>query len=99
MNEKLKTKILNNKFVDKLRTEMVIDPNEYNALCQALKDLADEWKGVSHVDREVVQDLYVLPKITKSVGESLIQHQPWMAQEIEEMAIELDALILDCLAS
>jgi hypothetical protein len=78
---------------------MLIDQKEYNPLCEALKDLAEEWKEVSHVDKQLMQDLYVLPQITKNVAESLAQHQPEMAEKIEEMAMELDALILDCLVS
>ena len=99
MNEKLKAKILNSRFIDLLRTEMVIDQNEYRPLCEALKELAEAWGGISYIDKEIVQDLYVLPQITKNVAESLTPHQPDMARKIEEMAIELDALILDCLAS
>jgi hypothetical protein len=99
MNDKLKTKILRSKFVDRLRTEMVIDQNEYQPLCEALKELAVEWRGVSYIDKDVAQDLYVLPQITKNVAQSLVSYQPEMARKIEEMAMELDALILDCLGS
>jgi hypothetical protein len=45
-----------------------------------------------------MQDLYVLPQIDKNVAESPIEHQPEMAKKIEEMAMELDALVLDCLS-
>ena len=99
MNEALKTKILNNKFVELLRTETVIDQNEYQPLCEALKDLAKAWKGASSIDKVLMQDLYVLPQIAKNVAESLVEHQPEMAQKIEEMAMELDALVLDCLSA
>jgi len=99
MNTALKTKILNNRFVERLRTEMVIDQNEYRPLCEALKDLANAWKGVPYIDKELMQDLYVLPQITRNVAQSLVEHQPEMAQKMEEMVLELDALILDCLTS
>ena len=49
--------------------------------------------------RKWFKDLYVLPQITRNVAESLVEHQPEMAQKVEEMAMELDALILDCFAS
>ena len=99
MNSELKKTILNNKFVELLRSEIVIDQNEYQPLCDALKDLANEWVGTSFIDKELVQELYVLPQITRNVAQSLVEYQPDMSQKIEEMAMELDALILDCLAS
>lgn len=99
MNQDLKMQILENRFIERLRLETVIDRDAYESLCRALKNLAEEWRGVSHVDKEVVQRLYVLYRVAMGVAEKLAPHQPEMAREIEKMAIEVDALVLHCLAT
>jgi len=90
--------ILQNNYLDKLRTELVIDKKSYKELCYSLKCLAREWKGVKNIDKRIVQELYVLASVTKNVAESVKEYNSHLAHEIEELAIELDALVLECLA-
>ena len=90
--------ILQNDYLDKLRTELIIDKKSYEELCYSLKCLAKEWKGVKNIDKRIVQELYVLAPVTKNVAESVKEYDSHLAHEIEELAIELDALVLECLA-
>ena len=90
--------ILQNNYLDKLRTEFVIDKKSYEDLCYSLRCLAMEWKGMKSIDKRVVQELYVLASVTKNVAESVKEYNSHFAHEIEELAIELDALVLECLA-
>ena len=50
----MKEEIINNHFVDKICQNMEIDEEEYLRLCNALSCLADEWKNIEYVDKELV---------------------------------------------
>ncbi len=90
--------ILQNSYLDRLRIELVIDKKSYKELCYSLKCLAREWKGVKNIDKRIMQELYVLAPVTKNIAESVKEYNSHLAHEIEELAIELDALVLECLA-
>lgn len=90
--------IIKNDFVNRLRMELVIDSNEYNKLCGLLRSLAVEWRHELLVDKRIVQELYVLPTIVRGVASVFAASNPSRAAEIEDLAIELDALILECLS-
>ena len=94
-----KKAILSNSFLERLRTEMVVDREEYSRLCEALRELAREWRGRTLVDKEIAQDLYVLAPVAKSVADSIRAHNGDRASEIYELAVELDALVLECLST
>lgn len=96
MDDTLKQAILQNRFVDRLRGELVVDLDEYRRLCDALRALAEGWRGAVLIDREVAQDLYVLAPITANMAATIRETRPSQAEEVEEMAIEIDALVLDC---
>ena len=90
--------ILQNNYLEKLRTELVIDKKSYEELCYSLRCLAREWKGMKSIDKRIMQELYVLAPVTKNVAESVREYNGSLAHEIEALAIELDALVLECLA-
>ena len=92
------TEILGNNYLEKLRTEFVIDKKEYEKLCDSLKYLAKARKGAKSIDKKVVQELYVLSPVTRNMAESVKEYNSKLAQEIEALSLELDALILECLA-
>ena len=92
------TEILDNNYLEKLRTELVIDKKEYEKLCYSLKCLAKSWKGIKSIDKKIVQELYVLAQVTRNVAESVKEYNSKLAQEIEVLSLELDALVLECLA-
>ncbi len=98
MADDLKTRILTNRFVDRLRTELQIDDREFEDLCEALKELAAKWRGVSLIDKELMQDLYALASITNNVAAVFDPDRPEVAHLIREMATQIDALVLECLA-
>ena len=98
MSRDFATEILNNNYLEKLRTELVIDKKEYEKLCDSLKCLAKEWKGIKSIDKKIVQELYVLAPVTRNMAESVKEYNSKLAQEIESLSLELDALVLECLA-
>jgi hypothetical protein len=95
----LKQAILQNPFLEKLRNEVVVDGKAFEALCQSLTELERDWKSATSIDKELVQELYVLAPVTKNMADSLASHRPDLARELAEMAVRLDALVLNCLAS
>ena len=54
MDQGLKSRILENKFVDQIRS-WIIDLDAFAALCDDLKLLAREWRAVSLIDKELVE--------------------------------------------
>ena len=90
--------ILDNSYLEKLRTEIMIDKKEYEKLCSSLRDLAKAWKGVKNIDKKIVQEIYVLAPITRNIAESVQEYNSKFAQEIVALSMELDALVLECLA-
>ena len=94
MDQDTKTKIMENQFVFRLRAELVVDEIEYDELCAALKELAVEWKPLVVIDKELMSDLYVLASIARNMAPEILGR----TSEIEEMATEIDGLVIDCLS-
>lgn len=97
VGEPLKHSILHNRFVNCLREDGQVDDQAYQSLREALRRLADAWRGERMIDKALAQDLYVLAPITFNVAARLRDSGDPRADEVEEMAIEIDALVLDCL--
>ncbi len=95
----VESEILNNKFIQRLRNELAVDRTEYDRLVELLRRLSVEWKGQKLVDKAVVQELYVLAPVTKNIADSLRDHALERATEIEALASELDALVMECLTN
>ncbi|WP_394840291.1 hypothetical protein LVJ94_25740 [Pendulispora rubella] len=93
-----KEAILQNKFITRLRMELVVDLEEYGKVCEALRSLAREWRGVTTIDKSTMQELYVLASITANMSQTFREHNDARADEVMECSIELDALVLECLA-
>ena len=98
MTKDYSSDILQNNYLEKLRTELVIDKKSYGELCYSLRCLAREWKGMKSIDKRIVQELYVLAPVTRNMAESVKEYNSKLAQEIESLSLELDALVLECLA-
>lgn len=99
-----KTKMLSNKFIDKVRNGFVVDEGEFNELCKLLETLIVEWKNKKEVDKELVQHLYILPYVTKNMAEALRKNRrseadDKLADTIDEKSNRLDDLVLQCLNS
>jgi hypothetical protein len=97
MPRDLSTEILNNSYLEKLRTDLVIDKQEYERLCYSLRCLAKEWKWIRSIDKKIAQELYVLAPVTRNIAESVQEYNSKLAQEIAVLSLELDALVLECL--
>lgn len=94
----LKDEILANPFVERLRNEMMIDHNAFGLLCEQLGALANEWRNEKRIDKQIAQELYGLTIIVKGAADSLRAREIDIASELDEMAIEIESLILECLA-
>lgn len=97
MLETIKWAILDNEYIMKLRTEFVIDNEEYAKLCQSLRALAPLWQKETCIDKELMQELYILAPVIlyqalRSEYPAEVNRQLW------EMHDEIDALVLECLA-
>ncbi len=93
----LKNEILSNPFLDRLRNELVLDRGAYLSLCSLLERLAKEWHTETFIDKQLVQELYALPTIVKGVADAIAVQRSDFAAELEQIAITLDGLILECL--
>lgn len=91
--------ILANTFIERLRSELFVDTARFEELCRDLRTLATEWKDQTHVEKRVVQDLYILAPVTFAMAKTISTVRSELGDRVHEMAIELDALVLDCLTS
>lgn len=74
MDHKIKEQLFNNKLVDKVRNEMVIDENEYNALRERLTMLSRELKAEQVIDKELALILYSMPQMIRNIFLSCTAH-------------------------
>jgi hypothetical protein len=95
----LKEAILANHFVEELRCNMRVDRDAYAHLCRQLKQLAEEWRGTSLIDKELMSEMYVLPIVTKGAADAVRSWDAKLAEEVDEMAIVLDGLVMECLSA
>ena len=96
----LKDKILRNTFVDQVRMNMKIDELEYEILRGHLIELAASMKGSKDIDRELMLTLFAMPTMIRNASGSFAgrEPRPEIALRLEDIWIELDELITDCLA-
>lgn len=100
MNIMLKEKIKNNKFIDEVLTKMRIDEQQYQELCNLLKELATEWQNNQVIDKELALYLYCAPQMIRNVFLSFKEKNiplPEIAKRLEDIWVELDALVIECL--
>lgn len=97
----LKQKILSNTFVDQVRNGFVVDEVAFEELRALLEQLAVEWKGKTEVDKELAQDLYVIPYVTKNMVDHLRMNDQnkEKADLIEQKWQKLDDLVLNCFSA
>jgi hypothetical protein len=93
--------LLENQFLIKLRTELVIDEHDYEALCVGLVEVARQWKDSTLVDKELAQLIYILAPVCHNMADSFPQHscphrKEW-SSKVRDYAIHLNALALECL--
>ena len=101
MREFLKERILNNSFVDKVRSEMKVDEEEYQALKELLIELIEELKKQKVIDKELALILYSMPQIIRNTFLSLEtddEEVSDLTNMLEDIWIELDELVIECLS-
>ena len=91
MDQELKLRLIECHFINLLYTENEFDPAIYASLVQDLKLLANEWRASLMIDKEVMAAVYVMPHRIQSIA-TRFPDQQW---DIEQMAIEIDGLLLD----
>jgi hypothetical protein len=100
MTNNLKAKILSNKFVDRVRLDGVIDAREYEALCEALVTLAEEWRNLDCIDKELAQDLSQLAPVLRYAAENETNYgKAELGTRLSEMAAVIDDLVMKCFAT
>lgn len=94
----MKEEIINNHFVDKIRETMEIDEEEYLRLRNALICLAEEWKNVKYIDKELASYLYAIPLMVRNEFLSLkeVSKNESFCDRLEDIWIELDDLVATC---
>ena len=95
---KLGAKINSNKFLNSLRIDMKIDEKAFGELVELIRELAIEWRGQDAVDKHVMQEIYVIPSIIRGASDGFRERLPSVSSRLDEMAIEVDELILEALA-
>jgi hypothetical protein len=101
VREFLKERILNNSFVDKVRSEMKVDEEEYRALKELLMELIVELKKEEVIDKELALILYSMPQIIRNTFLSLEtddEEVSDLTNMLEDIWIELDELVIECLS-
>ncbi len=102
MSNELKNKIINNGFAYKLREQLIIDRDDYKELRQLLTELAVELGKKDTVDKELVLVLYTIPQMVRNTFLSFSKNDSTMNEfvsELEDIWIDLDGMILECLSS
>ena len=94
----LKKRLLDNQFLIRLRCEGVIDQKEYEALRDGIVELTGQWKGQTLVDKELAQLLYILAPVCHNMADTFPERREW-SEKVHDCAIELDALVIACLAT
>lgn len=94
----IKEKIISNKFVDSLRVDMRVDEQAFSELISALRELVSEWTNRDIIDKQIMQEIYVIPAIIRGASDSFRGRLPSISERLDEMAIEVDELILEALA-
>ena len=100
MND-LKNRLINNKFVERIRESLQIDEGEYNELCQILEAISKSLKDVYVIDKELALILYSEPQMVRNAFLSFANHEdpPEIASRLEDIWVELDGLVMECLSS
>ena len=92
-------RILNNDFLLRLRNELVVATPSLNALVADLKQLSIEMADETSIEKRLMEFLHIHPSVIRSIAISLQPHRVEFANQLHEIADELDDLILQCLSS
>ncbi|MGE7943587.1 hypothetical protein ACQKNB_16025 [Lysinibacillus xylanilyticus] len=79
---------------------MEIDEAAYQELIDILTNLSDELKSQKVIDKELALTLYSVPQINRNVYLTYEEHNGKATEfgnELEDIWIDLDAMVLECL--
>lgn len=99
--EELKTLIIDNNFINKLRIEMKYDDREYNLLCRLLGEFKDVTKDDDNIDKELMLTLYSIPQVVHNIYLQFSENKDFdedFISKLEDSWIELDELVIDLLS-
>ncbi len=92
MND-LKQRIFDNPFCNEVRDGEIPNSQKFDDLCQALVELAAQWKLKTMIDKDLVADLFSQYAV---IYGNLLSYNDATQQE-REMVFKLESLICDCL--
>lgn len=96
MNTDLKERIYLNQFVNKIRLD-IVDEDEFLELCDLLRKLADIWNGRNLIEKDIVEEIYVIFTVTSWSAMRMKYRSNPDATRVEEMALKIDDLLINCL--
>jgi hypothetical protein len=96
MDQSIKSEIINNQFIYKLRTNFEIDEESYSQLITSMQHLENQISTEPVVDKEVMSYLYVIPNIIR--GQIRSEYTEEKRKRLEEMEIEVDNKIIEILS-
>lgn len=94
----LTEKLLASRFVDIVRNEQRIDRAAFADLREVLRALAVAWRGQQLVDKRAVQEMFAVVDITRGIADKLRDVDPQRCESLDAARMDLDALVLECLA-
>lgn len=99
--EELKSLIMNNNFINKLRIEMKYDDTEYELLCKFMAELKAVTNDDSDIDKELMLTLYTIPQAVRNIYLQFSDSKDYdevFIFKLEDSWLELDRLVIDILS-
>jgi hypothetical protein len=95
----LKTRLLSNTFVDRLRDGWRVDETAYADLCGTLRELARHtlWRAAALWEADLVAHLGAIGFASRNLARSSAEHSAPTRRRVAEVAEELDGLVFECL--
>ena len=94
ISQELRNKIMGNRFLLEVRGSGIINLDEYSALCEALNELAVEWRNAEQIDKEIAEELF--DQYLHIWGELGSLDKTPSAEAARKIVYNIDRLIREC---
>jgi hypothetical protein len=97
---KIYERLLSNRFVDKVRQNLVYDEAEFNDLLDLLRELKVELRGQPSIDKAVALHLYHAPQIVRNAFISTSEQGECevLSNQLEDAWVDLDGIAIEILS-